>query len=373
VRDKIAHLSRSNSLLIGLAALVAVALVGTTLGYTALTTSVTLTLDGETREVSALGDTVGEVLDAEGIEVGERDEVAPGLDTPVGDGSEITVAFSRPLELVVDGRSKTHWVTATDVDGALAQIGDRFRGADLSVSRSSSIRRDGLELEVVTPKKISVSVAGRTAKKHRVPAVTVADVLDELDIAVDGDDVVKPAPKRKVEPGDSITVTRVKTVRKAVQGEPVAFRTVEEKDADLFTGEKSVAREGRKGLRDVVYQLRYENGELVDRTVVRATVRRKPTNALVKVGTKSTGPNFADGNTVWDRLAQCESGGNWATNTGNGYYGGVQFSAATWRSVGGTGLPHQHSREEQIKRASILQARAGWGQWPHCSAQLGLR
>lgn len=76
---------------------------------------------------------------------------------------------------------------------------------------------------------------------------------------------------------------------------------------------------------------------------------------------------------VWDRLAACESGGNWQINTGNGYYGGLQFSAATWQSVGGTGLPHQHSRDEQIRRGQILQARSGWGQWPACSAKLGLR
>lgn len=76
---------------------------------------------------------------------------------------------------------------------------------------------------------------------------------------------------------------------------------------------------------------------------------------------------------VWDRLAACESGGRWNINTGNGYYGGLQFSAATWRAVGGSGLPHQASREEQINRGQILQARSGWGQWPACSAKLGLR
>jgi hypothetical protein len=76
--------------------------------------------------------------------------------------------------------------------------------------------------------------------------------------------------------------------------------------------------------------------------------------------------------TIWDRLAQCESGGNWALNTGNGYYGGLQFSLATWRGVGGVGYPHQASRAEQINRGQILQARAGWGQWPHCARQLGL-
>lgn len=68
----------------------------------------------------------------------------------------------------------------------------------------------------------------------------------------------------------------------------------------------------------------------------------------------------------WDRVAACESGGNWSINTGNGYYGGLQFSAPTWRSVGGTGLPHQHTKAEQIRRAEILKARAGLGQWPVC-------
>jgi len=76
---------------------------------------------------------------------------------------------------------------------------------------------------------------------------------------------------------------------------------------------------------------------------------------------------------TWDRLAKCESGGNWATNTGNGYYGGLQFSLPSWRGVGGSGYPHEASREEQIRRGQILQARYGWGQWPHCSKQLGYR
>ncbi len=76
---------------------------------------------------------------------------------------------------------------------------------------------------------------------------------------------------------------------------------------------------------------------------------------------------------TWDRLAQCEAGGNWYINTGNGYYGGLQFSARTWRGVGGTGLPHQNSREVQIEMGKRLQARAGWSQWPACTRKLGYR
>lgn len=79
------------------------------------------------------------------------------------------------------------------------------------------------------------------------------------------------------------------------------------------------------------------------------------------------------GGSVWDSLAACESGGNWAINTGNGYYGGLQFSLSSWRAVGGSGLPSQASREEQILRGQMLQSRGGWGNWPACSAKLGLR
>jgi LysM repeat protein len=78
------------------------------------------------------------------------------------------------------------------------------------------------------------------------------------------------------------------------------------------------------------------------------------------------------GGSVWDQLAQCESGGNWAINTGNGFYGGLQFTASSWRAVGGSGLPSDASREEQIARAESLRASQGWGAWPACSAKLGL-
>lgn len=88
--------------------------------------------------------------------------------------------------------------------------------------------------------------------------------------------------------------------------------------------------------------------------------------------TASSAPAVANGS-VWDQLAVCESGGNWAINTGNGYYGGLQFSLGTWRAVGGQGLPSEASREEQISRAQSVLARQGWGAWPACSAKLGLR
>jgi LysM repeat protein len=79
------------------------------------------------------------------------------------------------------------------------------------------------------------------------------------------------------------------------------------------------------------------------------------------------------GGGVWDRLAQCESGGNWGINTGNGYSGGLQFAPGTWRANGGTGSAHNASRAEQIRVAERVRASQGWGAWPACSSQLGLR
>lgn len=75
----------------------------------------------------------------------------------------------------------------------------------------------------------------------------------------------------------------------------------------------------------------------------------------------------------WDRLAQCESGGNWAINTGNGYSGGLQFSLGSWQAVGGTGYPHQHPRATQIEMGRRLWASGGWGHWPGCTAKFGWR
>ena len=76
---------------------------------------------------------------------------------------------------------------------------------------------------------------------------------------------------------------------------------------------------------------------------------------------------------VWDRLAECESGQQWDINTGNGYYGGLQFTAQTWRAYGGSGMAHNASREEQIRIAEKVLADVGWRAWPACSRKLGLR
>lgn len=106
-------------------------------------------------------------------------------------------------------------------------------------------------------------------------------------------------------------------------------------------------------------------------TTTRVTVTpRSSTTHSVPASTPSGGHAPAAGTHDWDAVAQCESGGNWHINTGNGYYGGLQFSLSSWRYVGGTGYPHEHSRETQIHFAEILLAKQGRGAWPHCGKYL---
>lgn len=86
----------------------------------------------------------------------------------------------------------------------------------------------------------------------------------------------------------------------------------------------------------------------------------------------TTAPANAAGAGTWDKLAQCESGGNWSINTGNGYYGGLQFTLQTWKAFGGSGMPNNASKAEQIRVATKVQAAQGWGAWPACTAKLGI-
>ena len=376
--SKLGKIFRSRGVLIALVTAVIVALAGTTVGYAALSKSVTVSLDGQPREVTAMGQTVGDVLESEGIEIGEHDIVAPSVDEQVADGSKINVRFGRPLELTVDGDENTHWVTSTDVAAALGEIGQRFLGADLSTSRGAGIGRDGMALEIITPKKLQLSIAGKKPVKRELTALTVKDALKEMDVKVEKRDIVRPGLSKELEDGDRVTFTDIRVVTKRIKAETVSFDTIEREDSSLLEGRTEVIRSGDAGSRDVTYKRTFRNGQLVATKVLRAKVLEAPRDRIVAVGTKEPAPeppavNYASGSTVWDQLAQCESGGNWAINTGNGYYGGLQFNLSTWQSYGGTGYPHEASRETQIMIAErVRAATGGYGSWPACSAELGL-
>jgi nucleoid-associated protein YgaU len=94
--------------------------------------------------------------------------------------------------------------------------------------------------------------------------------------------------------------------------------------------------------------------------------------AVTAAGVLVAAPANAASTATWDAIAQCESSGNWSINTGNGYYGGLQFLPATWKAFGGTGNPANASKAQQIKIAERVLKVQGWNAWPACSRRLGL-
>ncbi|HVD52850.1 MAG TPA: ubiquitin-like domain-containing protein [Propionibacteriaceae bacterium] len=356
----------------------ALALAGTTFGYASLNKSVTLSVDGQTTEVRTSAGTVAALLRSRGIEVNGHDVVAPNLDAKVQDGTRVAVKFGRQVTFTVDGAAQTIWTTATTVDDALAALGMSLTGAELSTSRSSGIGRQGLTIVIATQKKIIIIDAG---KKRTITTTgqTLADALAAAKIKVDADDELSASPKTRLVDGAKFTFTDVEISSKTKKLK-VDFDTVRKESSKLKKGVTKIDTPGERGVRAVTYKIVRHNDEIVKRAKIKSKLINKPVTEVILVGTKKTttakkssGGSSTPSGSVWDKLAQCESGGNWSINTGNGYYGGLQFSLSTWRAYGGSGMPNKASREQQIAIAKKLQADAGWGAWPACSSKLGLR
>ena len=197
--------------------------------------------------------------------------------------------------------------------------------------------------------------------------------------------------------------------------------SVQQENGDLSEGETKVATAGVDGVVRTTYEVTTVGGKEVSRTPVAQVVVTQKVDEVVLVGTgaakkqeskpeqsqgqsqsqgqaqsqgqgQTQAPSESSGGSggsasggsagttggevgddVWAQLAKCESGGNPATNTGNGFYGMYQFTLETWQSLGGTGYPHEADAATQTAMAKKLQAQAGWGQWPGCADKLGLR
>jgi resuscitation-promoting factor RpfB len=363
---------------IGIIAAVMVAtlsVIGAGFAYASKNKTVTLSVDGKVTEVDTSGATVGEVLQEEGIPIDRHDAVAPSLSSTIEEGSRIAVRFGRQLTLKVDGNRDTYWVTADSVNEALGQLGFRFADADLSASRGMPIGRQGLNLVVQTEKTVTFVDGGQKPRKVSTTAVTVQQALKELKATLNKHDKVKPRSAAEIDDGSRIVVTRVGKFEdtKRVDIDP---RTVVRHNDDMLEGHEKVIRPGRDGVNLVTFQYIKVNGKRVGSNVLRHKVVREPVSRIVVHGTEEPEPQpSVPTGTIWDQLAECESGGDWSTDTGNGYYGGLQFSDSTWDAYGGeqyAATADEATREEQIAIGRKVQAAQGWDAWPSCAAELGL-
>jgi uncharacterized protein YabE (DUF348 family) len=357
---------------------VIVALVGGTTAFITSDKALTVTVDGVPRHIHTFATTVAGVLDEEGIEVGQRDIVAPGMDTKVTDGTRIAVRFGRMISVNLDGKHREVWTTALTVQQALDQLGIRDRDAFVSVSRSQPIGRAGLAFDVRMPRQVLLSVEGHK-RKIETTAETVADAIRGAGVPLRDRDFVLPGLDAYPDEGDHIRVFRV-TGKAVTRTESVAAPTKVVYDDTMTEGERSVVKRGKDGSRRVVYEFAWLDGKWAIKRTLVVLAMKKPVDRVVRVGTKAEPPPPAPSPSVpsgsgsglnWAALAQCESGGNPRAVSPNGlYFGLYQFSLSTWASVGGSGNPIDASSSEQTQRAQILYDRAGDSPWPVCGSRL---
>jgi len=179
-----------------------------------------------------------------------------------------------------------------------------------------------------------------------------------------------------------IKVSRVDTSQTAVTSEDVPFETVTAENADMLKGEKEVTQAGVAGKLERTFKLVLVDGREASRTLVSENVAVQPVTEKVSVGTKAkpapqAAPAAAGANTgaaapammneaMWDKIAQCESTGNWSINSGNGYYGGLQFDIRTWIGAGGGAYAPNASlatKAQQIDIANRVYAQRGLSPW----------
>jgi uncharacterized protein YabE (DUF348 family) len=337
--------------------------------------TVTLTVDGASMTVPTMKSRVIDVVKENGFDVTDRDDLYPAPDTPVHQSETIVLRRSRPLEISTDGGGTQQvWTTASTVQGALAQLRMTDK-APVAASRGSRVPLGGMALPVVSPRTVQLDDGGAVRTVH-LAAPNVAALLDAAGAPLQQSDTVIPAPSAPVFDGMQIKVNRVR-IEKVTERLPLAPNNQRIEDASLNMSRSVVEDPGAPGTQDVTFAVAKINGVETGRLPVANVVVAPARDGVLRVGAKpgTEVPPVSNGS-AWDALSRCEAGGNWAINTGNGFFGGVQFDQNTWERNGGLRYAARAdlaTREEQIAIAEVTRARQGWGAWPVCSGRIGAR
>jgi uncharacterized protein YabE (DUF348 family) len=351
------------SLQFSLYALVLIGLVGGTLAFFIAQKSVTVTVDGQARHVGTYADTVGEVLEEQGLQPASHDVVLPAVHQAVTDGATVVLNRARPLQLTVDGVQREVYVTALSVDQALEQLGYRADDLVLSASRSERLPLAGMQLTINTPKDV-VLVSDGKERVVSTTAGTAGDLLAEEGITLAATDRTSLRLDQALLDQMRLQVFRVQVSDVDVTS-VIAPERVETPDPAAFDGEETVTKAGVPGERVTTFHVTVTDGVETGREELKTTVTRPAVAERVTVGTKPRPVNkpSADG-LNWAALARCESGGRPNAVSSSGTYRGMyQFSRQTWAGVGGSGDPAAASVNEQTYRAQLLYSRSGAGQW----------
>ncbi|TNB73953.1 DUF348 domain-containing protein [Arthrobacter sp. BB-1] len=365
---------------VGAQLLVLCALVVGLVAFVGNNKTITLNVDGKVSSVQTFGGTVGQVVKSANLELNPADRVSPAVDASVQNGTVINVNKAKEVKVSLDGAEKTVNTTAQDVAGLVTELGVAS-ASSVSVPKDAQLSVAGSYVSISTPKSVSIVADGKV-DTATTTAGTVGKVLEDAGLTLGANDRTSQPANAHVVNNMVIKVSRVDNSQTAVTSEAVPFETVASESAELLKGEKEVTQKGAAGKLEKTFKLVMVDGREASRTLVSETVSVQPVAEKVTVGTKpkpvaQAGPAAAGTNTgaaapammneaMWDKIAQCESGGNWSINSGNGYYGGLQFDIRTWIGSGGGAYAPNASlatKAQQIDIANRVYAQRGLQPW----------
>ncbi|WP_433628648.1 transglycosylase family protein [Nocardia sp. CA-120079] len=365
--------SRSPLLYAAVAALLVTLIVGAAMAIVNRKT-VTVVVDGEQMTQTTMSRNVSGVLKAAGFDVNDRDLVRPALATTIADGATITYNRAREVAISLDGKPEKVWSTGLTAGDVVDQL-HLPREVFVSPARNEKLPLEGAALQIASPRAVSLLDGIGNPVDVRLAAPTVGEFLTAAGIPLIEQDTVEPAATTPLTDGLRIVVTRQRVENK-VETVPLDPPENVIEDPTLNMSRTVVESQGAPGVQDVTFAVTMVNGQEVSRRPIASNVKVTAQPKTVRKGAKpgTEVPPVRDGD-IWDALARCESTGNWGINTGNGYYGGIQFDQGTWERQGGLKYAPRAdlaTREEQIAIAEVTRARQGWGAWPACTSRLGI-
>ncbi|MCX6497760.1 MAG: transglycosylase family protein [Arthrobacter sp.] len=362
---------------VGTQLVVLVALVLGLVAFVGNNKTVTLNVDGKVSSVQTFGGTVGQVVRGAKVELQSADKVSPSADSHVQDGSVINVNLAKTVKVSLDGAERTVNTTAPTVERLVTELG--VAGAsEVSAPKDAQLAVSGSYVSISTPKAVTI-VADGNATQTTTTTATVGQLLADAGIKLGASDRISQPDNAHVVNDMVVKVSRVDTTKTADATEAVPFETLTTEDATMLKGDKTVTQAGTAGSMSKSFKLVLVDGREASRTLVSQNVTLQPVTQKVTVGTKEKpkAEAAAAANTgaaapammneaMWDKIAQCESGGNWAINSGNGYYGGLQFDVSSWLANGGGAYAPNAaaaSKAQQIAVANAYYAKAGLRPW----------
>ena len=272
---------------------------------------VVIAADGDVQKVKTSSDTVGELLDDVGIDFGKHDELSHEATTEVVDGMEIVLESANKVTVNIDGEEEEYYSTAETVGEFLEEENIEVKKHDVVSFNDMALLQDGMFIDIDQAFKVTLNNGG-DKEDVWATANTVKELLQDEDIKYSKQDKIEPALDKDLKEGMTVTVTKVKTETKEVT-EALSFNTDEEKDSELEKGESRTISEGEEGKVERTYEIVYENGEEVDRTLLEENVVQKPKNKKVAIGTKE------EVETVYTSNSQEPSGGKELTMEATAY------------------------------------------------------